>query len=180
MRPSWKASVLPDLHFSSIGVLVKKHCPLELVHNFINSIPLIHFATSIYLLNVIIMLSSEGRQPWKDNVLSIAAFKPSMATSCTTSHWCYIDFMEMMQRKAEFKITRVFFKWKLIKNTSYSKESMLIISWLRLVWLLVALEGLLSLGLGGTAVCPWPLTESVLSQPRGGLQRDKLQFIQEV
>lgn len=87
--------------------------------------------------------------------------------------------MEMMQLKTEFKITTVFFKWKLIKNASYSEESILIISWLRLVWLLVAL--IATTISGSWWDCSVPLATHRLSpiSAKGGLQRDKLQFIQE-
>lgn len=105
MGHSWKASVLTDLHSWSIRVLMKKYCPLYLVHSFLNQMPFLHFPTSIYIFKVNAVLSLERRWPLGGQS---AAFKPRVATSCTASHWSWIGFMEIMQLKKVFTITGQF------------------------------------------------------------------------
>lgn len=101
---SWQICI-----FSSGSVLIKKYCPLLLVHNFLNQMPSFHFPSNISILKADVQLSSGGRQPSAGQTSKYHYTQTQDGPSCTTSYRHYIDSMGVTQLQPEFKITQQLF-----------------------------------------------------------------------
>lgn len=143
MGHSWKVSVLTNLHFSSSRVLMKKYCPLQLVHNFLDQMLFLHFPNNVCILKVNAQLSSGGRQPSEGQTSKYHCVQTQGEPSCITSYRSYIDSTGMMQLKPEFKIT-----WQFSVNASSLKTFQI-----------------LKLGRQAISWCQWSLAKVSLVSP---------------